>query len=317
MRTAFEDCSIIFTPGNSSHYDVKFGAGSCPQKNEAAAAEKAVYQVIGSKAYPLQVKETCYHNYPCFTSLCSGNMGALDTFTDGNLCGGLCVPSQTCSLGGGHGVPSKAPVTLLALLQTAAASEWQQTIRDDLTTLRAHLPKLLEALPDPKEDPVQWLRLEYNFPKQWKQLMRRVLKAAVAEQEATFMLGYKEISDLPSSTYDSVEQPIKCPDCENYFQPRRAVIMHGRREHGTAAAAARFVANAWCQSCRKKFRSNKSIIHQLQYGALARRLMVASGNMLQPDPEKVEAFRQSEASARACDSRKGRGHTVGFPAFSL
>ena len=268
-------------------------------------------------------------------------MGALDTFTDGNLCGGLCVPSQTCIWGGGRRealtkaevvwpetailvarfrlLPRlvKAPVTLLALLQTAAASEWQQTIRDDLTTLRAHLPKLLEALPDPKEDPVQWLRLEYTFPKQWKQLMRRVLKAAVAEQEATFMLGYQEIRDLPSSTYDSVEQPIKCPDCENYFQSRRAVIMHGRREHGTAAAAAPFVANAWCQSCRKKFRSNKSIIHQLQYGALARRLMVASGNMLQPDPEDVAEFRQSEASARACDSRKGRGHTVGFPAFSL
>ena len=44
----------------------------------------------------------------------------------------------------------KAPITLLALLQTAAADEWQQTIRNDLADLQALLPSLLASLPDPK-----------------------------------------------------------------------------------------------------------------------------------------------------------------------
>ena len=57
----------------------------------------------------------------------------------------------------------KAPVTLLALLQTPAAAEWQQTMKDDLNAMRAHLPKLLKALPSPNEDPVPWLRLVYDF----------------------------------------------------------------------------------------------------------------------------------------------------------
>ena len=111
------------------------------------------------------------------------------------------------------------------------------------------------------------------------------------------MLGYREVVDVPSSTYDTAE--------------------HSRREHGVTAAAAPMVANSWCQSCKKNFRSRSRIIHHLQYGALACRLMFASGTMILPDPEEVEAYRLSEASARACDSRKGRGHTVGFPAFFL
>ena len=76
-----------------------------------------------------------------------------------------------------HGGPSSGPagrsarpVTLLALLQTAAESEWQQTMKDDLTVLRARLPKLLKALPDPNEDSVPWLRLAYTFPKLWANL---------------------------------------------------------------------------------------------------------------------------------------------------
>ena len=44
----------------------------------------------------------------------------------------------------------KTPITLLALLQTAAADEWQQTMRNDLAALQALLPSLLASLPDPK-----------------------------------------------------------------------------------------------------------------------------------------------------------------------
>ena len=46
--------------------------------------------------------------------------------------------------------------------------------------------------------------------------MRRFLKAALAEQEAIFMLGYREVNDVPSSSYDSAEQPIKCFDCHKF-----------------------------------------------------------------------------------------------------
>ena len=38
--------------------------------------------------------------------------------------------------------------------------------------------------------------------------------------------------------------------------------------------------------------------------------------MPQPDPVEVEAFKDLEAVERACDSKKGKGHTVGLPATS-
>ena len=83
--------------------------------------------------------------------------------------------------------------------------------------------------------------------------------AALAEQAAIYMLGYRD---------DTAE--------------------HSRREHGVTAAAAPMVANSWCQSCKKNFRSKSRIIHHLQYGALACRLMFASGTMILPDREEVE-----------------------------
>ena len=76
--------------------------------------------------------------------------------------------------------------------------------------------------------------------------MRRFAKVLVADQEVTCMLGYKEIKDIPVAAYDSVEQPIKCPDCERFFPSRRGAIMHGKREHGTTATAASLVANTRC-----------------------------------------------------------------------
>ena len=146
--------------------------------------------------------------------------------------------------------------------------------------------------------------------------MRRFAKVLVADQEVTCMLGYKEIKDIPVAAYDSVEQPIKCPDCERFSPSRRGVIVHGRREHGITAAAASLVANTRCQFCLKNIRNKKRIIHHLHWGALSCRLNFRSGNMLQPDPDEVEAVKDREALERACDSRRGRGHTVGFPATS-
>ena len=152
----------------------------------------------------------------------------------------------------------KAPCTLLALLQTPAADEWQQTMRNDLAAVQALLPSLLASLPDPKEEPVPCLRLASSFPRQWEQLMRRFAKALEADQEVTCMLGYKEIKDIQVAPYDSVEQPIKCPDCERFFPSRRGAIMHGKREHGTTAAAASLVANTRCHFLSKKIQEQEA-----------------------------------------------------------
>ena len=95
---------------------------------------------------------------------------------------------------------SHGPVVLLALLQTHAGTEWQQTTRDDLQNFKITLSGALQKLPSPADGPVPWPELIQAFPLQWKQLLRCYRSEKVLEQQVEHQLG----SGVRPSVYPGV-----------------------------------------------------------------------------------------------------------------
>ena len=153
------------------------------------------------------------------------------------------------------------PPPLLALLFEPWRSSWlpwTQQLISDLMLLWRGMPALA-AMPAPDQDLLAWLRFVAQWPREWKQLVKRHL---CFDTSADRKAATKQVEDRALRGHVCGET-----GCSMAFLTAKALAQHARRAHGKRSQFNAYVAaDGRCPVCGKVFASRLRCIAHLNDG---------------------------------------------------
>ena len=172
---------------------------------------------------------------------------------------------------------------LLALRKGHIRMPWVKLVLGDIELLRSWSSNLSE-FPSPLEDPDVWTKFAAEFPRQWKQIVKKCF-------------SYGATSD-PSNADTEVAAPppvcaFACLVCGKAFPSGKSLQLHTRHAHGTKCDWTYYVGSQSCPCCGREFANRLRVFKHLSdskqgmQGCRCAKYVLSSAAPRLPSPQRI------------------------------